>query len=74
MLEPVKITDKAMASAAGMSRVRYQLRRLGRGKATRPKVNPKIVFVGDQLREQIALRRYRTWLSRRNAEHLSHGS
>lgn len=64
-LAPVKIADKAIASAAGMSRVRFQLRRLGRGRPTRPGVSPKLTLGLDQLRERSALRRYRTWLANR---------
>lgn len=61
----VNIADKALASAAGMSRVRYQLRRLGRGSQTRPGVNAKLSLAVDQLRERRALRRYRSWLDSR---------
>lgn len=66
-LAPVKIEDKAIASAAAMSRVRYQLRRLGRGVGTRPGINPKLALGIDQLREHRALRRYRNWLWGREA-------
>ena len=61
-LAPVKIEDKSIASAAAMSRVRYQLRRLGRGVGTRPGINPKLALGIDQLREHRALRHYRNWL------------
>ncbi len=64
-LAAVKIEDKAIASAAGMARVRYQLRRLGRGAGTRPGINPKLALGIDQLRERRALRRYRNWLGER---------
>ncbi|WP_449283201.1 NADH:flavin oxidoreductase/NADH oxidase family protein [Leucobacter sp.] len=67
VLAPVNIEDKAIASAAGMARVRHQLRRLGRGARTRPGVNPKLAFVSDQLRERVALRRHRSWLASRAA-------
>ncbi len=66
-LAPVKIEDKAIASAAGMARVRYQLRKLGRGARTRPGINPKLALGIDQLRERKALRRYRNWLDAREA-------
>lgn len=66
-LAPVKIEDKSIASAAAMSRVRYQLRRLGRGVGTRPGINPKLALGIDQLREHRALRRYRNWLWGREA-------
>ncbi|GAA1793839.1 NADH:flavin oxidoreductase/NADH oxidase family protein [Leucobacter iarius] len=64
-LAPVRIADKAIASAAGMSRVRFQLRRLGRGARTRPGVNPKLTLGLDQLRERRALRNYRNWIANR---------
>ena len=66
-LAPVKIEDKSIASAAAMSRVRYQLRRLGRGVGTRPGINPKLALGIDQLREHRALRHYRNWLRGREA-------
>lgn len=43
-LAPVKIKDKALASAAGTARVRSQLRRLGAGRPPRPRTNPKLAL------------------------------
>jgi 2,4-dienoyl-CoA reductase-like NADH-dependent reductase (Old Yellow Enzyme family) len=62
---PVAIKDKALASAAGMARVRVQLRRLGNGQPTRPTVNPTLAYVREAIRQRRALRRYRRWLGRR---------
>ena len=64
-LAPVTIEDKAIASAAGMARVRRQLRRLGAGRRTRPGINPKIALVTETMLQRRALRRYRRWLDRR---------
>ncbi|WP_110208576.1 NADH:flavin oxidoreductase/NADH oxidase family protein [Nocardioides daejeonensis] len=64
-LAPVAITDKAIASAASMARVRRQLRRLGRGRSTRPSTNPQVALALETLHQQGALRRYRTWLAAR---------
>ncbi|MCR3721150.1 MULTISPECIES: NADH:flavin oxidoreductase/NADH oxidase family protein [Prauserella salsuginis group] len=64
-LTPVKIKDKALASAAGMARVREQLRRLGTGRSTRPSVHPVLAFARESARERRALRRYRNWLNDR---------
>ncbi|WP_051021245.1 NADH:flavin oxidoreductase/NADH oxidase family protein [Nocardia araoensis] len=66
-LSPVKIEDKAVASAAGMARVRQQLRRLGAGRRTRPGINPKAALLKETLLQRRALRRYRTWLNSRAA-------
>ncbi|MFB9924312.1 NADH:flavin oxidoreductase/NADH oxidase family protein [Amycolatopsis halotolerans] len=64
-LEPVTIKDKALASAAGMARVRRQLRRLGAGRAPRLRTNPKLALVKETVLQQRALRRYRGWLADR---------
>lgn len=64
-LVPVSMTDKAVASAASMARVRRQLRRLGSGRRTRPGVNPKAALILETLHQKRALRRYRRWLSGR---------
>ncbi|GAA1026321.1 MULTISPECIES: NADH:flavin oxidoreductase/NADH oxidase family protein [Amycolatopsis] len=64
-LEPVAIKDKALASAAGMARVRRQLRRLGAGRAPRLRTNPKLALVKETVLQQGALRRYRGWLNAR---------
>ncbi len=64
-LAPVTIKDKAIASAASMARVRQQLRRLGRGKSTRPTASPVVALLKEQLLQRRALRRYRRWLQHR---------
>lgn len=66
-LAPVRIADKAVASAASMARVRRQLRRLGAGRRTRPGVSPKAALVAETLHQKRALRRYRSWLEARAA-------
>ncbi len=66
-LAPVRIADKAVASAASMARVRRQLRRLGAGRRTRPGISPKVALVAETLHQKLALRRYRTWLAARTA-------
>lgn len=64
-LRPVAIKDKAAASAAGMARIRVQLRRLGMGRSTRPITNPALAYGREAVRQRRALRRYRRWLGRR---------
>jgi len=61
-LAPVRIGDKAVASAASMARVRRQLRRLGAGRRTKPGVDPKLALVVETVLQAFALRRYRAWL------------
>lgn len=62
-LRPVTWSDKALASAAGMAQVRYQLRRIARGSAPKPGTHPAIALVAEQRGQRQALRRYRAWLS-----------
>ncbi|MGY0387118.1 NADH:flavin oxidoreductase/NADH oxidase family protein [Nocardioides sp. WG-D5] len=66
-LAPVRIEDKAVASAASMARVRQQLRRLGAGRRTRPALDPKLALAKETFLQRRALRRYRTWLRTRSA-------
>ncbi|GAA2182287.1 NADH:flavin oxidoreductase/NADH oxidase family protein [Brooklawnia cerclae] len=74
VLKPVMIKDKGVASAAGMARVRFQLRRIGRGRAARPGIHPMLALVLDQLRRRRALRRYTAWLGARGKERNSRTS
>ncbi|MDT9697959.1 NADH:flavin oxidoreductase/NADH oxidase family protein [Streptomyces sp. P17] len=60
---PVNWSDKALASAAGMARVRHQLARLARGNDPRPGIHPMYTLLSDQWKQRGALRRYRAWLS-----------
>ncbi|MCG3753579.1 MULTISPECIES: NADH:flavin oxidoreductase/NADH oxidase family protein [Amycolatopsis] len=64
-LAPVAIKDKALASAAGMARVRRQLRRVGAGRTPRLRTNPKLALAKETVLQQRALRRYRGWLDDR---------
>ncbi|MFB7343781.1 NADH:flavin oxidoreductase/NADH oxidase family protein [Streptomyces hydrogenans] len=62
-MRPVAWSDKALASAAGMAQVRHQMRRLARGRATRPGTHPAIALVSEFRRQRRALRSYRAWLA-----------
>lgn len=64
-LSPVRIKDKALASAAGMSRVKAQLNRLATGRPTAPGVNPLLALIRDTITRRGSLRRYRAWLAAR---------
>lgn len=59
----VNWSDKALASAAGMALVRYQMRRLARGGGPRPGTHPAIALISERRKQRKALRSYRTWLS-----------
>jgi 2,4-dienoyl-CoA reductase-like NADH-dependent reductase (Old Yellow Enzyme family) len=61
-LRPVTWTDKALASAASMALVRYQLRRIARGKDPALGTRPWFAFGCDNADQNRALRRYRAWL------------
>jgi 2,4-dienoyl-CoA reductase-like NADH-dependent reductase (Old Yellow Enzyme family) len=64
-MEPVTWSDKALASAAGMAKVRHQMRRLARGSRSRPGTHPAVALISEQRRQRRALRRYRAWLAKR---------
>lgn len=66
-MRPVTWSNKPLAAAASMARVRVQLRRLARGAAPTPRIPPALALVTEQLRRRTALRRYRTWSSTRTA-------
>lgn len=67
-MPPVTWSNKALASAASMARVRHQLRRVARGGSPRPGTLPAYALVSERLGQRRALRRYRAWLAeRRNA-------
>jgi 2,4-dienoyl-CoA reductase-like NADH-dependent reductase (Old Yellow Enzyme family) len=61
-LRPVTWHDKTLASAAGMAQVRYQLRRITRGRDPVPGIHPAFALLADQLMRRRALRNYRSWL------------
>jgi 2,4-dienoyl-CoA reductase-like NADH-dependent reductase (Old Yellow Enzyme family) len=61
-LKPVTWSDKTLASAAGMSLVRHQLRRIARGRNPALRTHPVHALACDQLAQYRALRRYRAWL------------
>lgn len=64
-LRPVTWSNKPLASLAGMSLVRHQMRRLAAGKEPRLRTRPETAMVADQRMQRRALRRYGAWLNRR---------
>ncbi|MEK0097654.1 NADH:flavin oxidoreductase/NADH oxidase family protein [Streptomyces sp. A475] len=63
-MEPVTWSDKALASAASMAKVRHQMRRLARGSSPRPGTHPAVALISEQRKQRRALRSYRAWLSK----------
>ncbi|MCG9040413.1 NADH:flavin oxidoreductase/NADH oxidase family protein [Laribacter hongkongensis] len=59
--------NKVLASVAYMAQVKYQLRRLGKGKPARPGIFPAIALLGQQWHDRIGTIRYRRWIVRRTA-------
>src|SRR6266851_5251190 len=64
-LEPVTWPDKTLASAASMSLVRHQMRRMTRGQDPTGKTRPLYALICDQRTHRRALGRYRAWLETR---------
>jgi 2,4-dienoyl-CoA reductase-like NADH-dependent reductase (Old Yellow Enzyme family) len=64
-LKPISWSDKTLASAASMSLVRHQMRRITRGKDPSGKTHPLHALVCDQRMQRRARGRYRAWLEER---------
>ncbi|GBR08621.1 FMN oxidoreductase [Gluconacetobacter liquefaciens] len=61
-LKPIGWKNKALASAAHMAAVRYQMVRLASGRPTRPLVSPLMAFIRAQLTGRRQARAYRAWM------------
>ncbi|MCA0176510.1 MAG: NADH:flavin oxidoreductase/NADH oxidase family protein [Proteobacteria bacterium] len=66
-LPPINWNNKMLASMANMALVKFQLRRLSRGRKPNPKVWPLRALVLDQLGALRGARRYRQWVAQREA-------
>ncbi|MFD7671903.1 MULTISPECIES: NADH:flavin oxidoreductase/NADH oxidase family protein [Streptomyces] len=64
LMEPVTWSDKALASAASMARVRHLMRRLARGSSPRAGTSPTFALISERRKQRRALRTYRAWLSK----------
>lgn len=64
-LLPISWKNKPLASLANMAAVKFQLRKLGRGKATDPKVSPLRALILQQVSNACRVRRYRRWVGQR---------
>jgi 2,4-dienoyl-CoA reductase-like NADH-dependent reductase (Old Yellow Enzyme family) len=61
-LRRVTWSDRTLASAAGMALVRYQMRRIARGRQPALRTHPVHALACDQLVQRRAMCRYRSWL------------
>ncbi len=64
-LQPITWKNKPLASLANMAAVRYQMRRIGSGKATNANVSPLRALVEQQTATLWRTRQYRRWINRR---------
>lgn len=64
-LPPIRWKNKPLASLANMAAVKFQLRKLSRGKAPNPLVSPLRALVVQQLSSTCRARQYRRWAARR---------
>ncbi|MGW1202590.1 NADH:flavin oxidoreductase/NADH oxidase family protein [Streptomyces cyaneofuscatus] len=68
MMEPVTWSDKALAAAASMARVRHQMRRIARGRNTKFATSPTLALMSERSKQRRALRSYRAWLTARRTK------
>ncbi len=66
-LRPITWKNKPLASLANMAAVKFQLRKLSRGRATNPRVSPLCALLAQQAGALLQTRRYRR-LMRSRAE------
>ncbi|MNP43893.1 hypothetical protein D3C76_1377380 [compost metagenome] len=64
-LRPIPWRNKVLASVGYMAMVKYQLRRLGRGQPSRPKVAPALALACQQWQTLRGNARYRRWIKGR---------
>ncbi|MHA7680075.1 NADH:flavin oxidoreductase/NADH oxidase family protein [Cupriavidus sp. PET2-C1] len=64
-LLPIGWKNKPLASLANMAAVKFQLRKLSRGKATDPKVSPLRALILQQVSNACRVRQYRRWMAQR---------
>lgn len=65
-LAPIPWRNKVLASVGYMAMVKYQLRRLGRGQPSRPKIAPALALACQQWQTLLGNARYRRWIKGRS--------
>ncbi|SAK62853.1 NADH:flavin oxidoreductase/NADH oxidase family protein [Caballeronia ptereochthonis] len=63
-LPPIRWKNKAMASLANMAAVKFQLRKLSKGRRTDPTVSPLRALLVQQATTACRARKYRRWIAR----------
>jgi 2,4-dienoyl-CoA reductase-like NADH-dependent reductase (Old Yellow Enzyme family) len=61
-LRPITWNNKMLGALANQARVKYQLKRLGQGRATDPAISPLRALIQEQLAAACQTRRYRRWM------------
>lgn len=69
VLRPITWKNKVLASLGNMAAVKFQLRRLSRGKLTVPEVSPVWALLLQQVTTELRVRRYRRWVVKRAQGH-----
>ena len=64
-LQPVRWKLEPLAALASMAMVKFQLRRLSKGRRPKPNVSPLRAFLVDQVRSAIRTRSYRRLMAAR---------
>ena len=64
-LPPIRWKNKTLASLANMAAVKFQLRKLSRGKTTNPRVSPLRALLLQQAADACRARQYRRWVAQR---------
>ena len=63
-LRPIGWKNKTLGAMASMAVVKFQLERLGRGRATAPGISPVRALLSQQLANACQTRRYRRWAAK----------
>ncbi|WP_226687443.1 NADH:flavin oxidoreductase/NADH oxidase family protein [Stutzerimonas stutzeri] len=66
-LPPITWKNKVLASLANMAVVKYQLRKLSRGRDSQPGVSPLWALLVQQVADIFRTRQYRRWMAQRTA-------
>lgn len=67
-LRPITWKNKVLASLGNMAAVKFQLRRLSRGKLTVPEISPVWALLLQQVATGLRARTYRRWMRRRDQQ------
>jgi 2,4-dienoyl-CoA reductase-like NADH-dependent reductase (Old Yellow Enzyme family) len=63
-LRPIEWKSKTLASLANMAAVKFQLKKLSKGRSPNPNVQPLRALIAQQFSNALRTRQYRRWLAR----------